>query len=149
MISAFDCWQKKWIKHAYSHGFQCFSKCFLDSGCEQNQHPPDMLPIRVIRSTRFPATGMTGMSNYININQWNVITYPCTNFNGGLKQRPLKLGHGRVITSHIKPWIALIIHSLISDEKNMLGEVGPNIFAGLLFMLSQIPPKTWRNKTSL
>ena len=32
--------------------------------------------------------------NCINVNQWDVITNPCHNFNGGLTKPPLKIGHG-------------------------------------------------------
>ena len=42
------------------------------------------------------------MSNSMHVKQWNVITHPCQNLNGGLVKLPLKLGHGWVITSFIK-----------------------------------------------
>ena len=38
--------------------------------------------------------------------QLDIITRPCPNFN-------IKLRHGWVITSHIKPWVTLLIHALI------------------------------------
>ena len=39
------------------------------------------------------------LSNYIRVKQWDIITHPCPNFNGGLVKPPLKLGHGWLITS--------------------------------------------------
>ena len=42
------------------------------------------------------------ISNYIHVKQWDVITHPCPNFNGGLIKPLLKLGHGWVITSQMK-----------------------------------------------
>ena len=38
---------------------------------------------------------------------------PCSEFNGGLFEPPRKLGHGWVITSHIKLWMQLVILALI------------------------------------
>ena len=52
--------------------------------------------------------------NNIHTFLWDVITHPCPNFNGSLVKLPLKLGHGWVITSHIKLWMLLCIHVLIS-----------------------------------
>ena len=39
---------------------------------------------------------------YTYVNQWDVITRPCHNSNGGIDKPPLKLGHGWVITSYKK-----------------------------------------------
>ena len=43
--------------------------------------------------------------NYINVKQRDIITSPCTIFNGGSVKPRLKLRYGRVITSHIKQWM--------------------------------------------
>ena len=50
------------------------------------------------------------ISDYIHSFQWDVITHPCSNFNGGLAKPPLKLGHGWVITSHRNYCVWLLIH---------------------------------------
>ena len=41
-----------------------------------------------------------GISNNIHCFLWNVITYTCSDFNGGLTKPPSKLAHVWVITSH-------------------------------------------------
>ena len=43
---------------------------------------------------------------------WDVITDPCSNFNGFLTYPPLKLGRGWVITSHCLTLTQLFIHAL-------------------------------------
>ena len=55
-------------------------------------------------------------SHYSHIRQWDVITHPCHNFNGGLTKPPLKLGHGWVITSQMNQLVWLLIYALISVE---------------------------------
>ena len=58
----------------------------------------------------------TWICNYIHITGCrDIITHPCQNFNGGLAKPPLKFRHGWVIISHIKQWMWLLIHVLISD----------------------------------
>ena len=42
---------------------------------------------------------------------WNMIIYPCPNFNGGLSKPPLKLGNGCVITSYDFIWMCQRIHT--------------------------------------
>ena len=51
---------------------------------------------------------MTWISNHIYVKQWDVLTPPCPNLNGGLVRLPLKLGHGWVIASQRKHWIYLL-----------------------------------------
>ena len=41
---------------------------------------------------------------------WDVIIHQCCNFNDDFVKLPLKLGHGWVITSHVKLWIWLQQH---------------------------------------
>ena len=53
-----------------------------------------------------PCLNLTEITVWISIYthnfMWNVITHPCPTFNGGFTKPPLKLGHGWVITSHMK-----------------------------------------------
>ena len=44
---------------------------------------------------------MTGIINYIHMQQWDVAKHACPNFNNGLIELPLQLGQGLVITNHI------------------------------------------------
>ena len=53
------------------------------------------------------------MSQSYRIKLWDALCHPCPNFNGGLIKPPLKLGHGWVITSHMKQWMLLFV-SLLS-----------------------------------
>ena len=46
-----------------------------------------------------------GISNYIHLTQFYVISHPCPNFNSGLLKPPLKLGYGEVITYHVQDMI--------------------------------------------
>ena len=57
---------------------------------------------------------MLWIDNYIHIKAWHVITPPCYNFNRDSAKPPLKLRNGCIITSHIKLWVWLLIHALIS-----------------------------------
>ena len=41
------------------------------------------------------------ISNFMSSFRWNVIPYPCFNFQCNLVEQPMKLGHGWIITSHI------------------------------------------------
>ena len=40
---------------------------------------------------------------------WDVITHACINFKSILAKLPVKLGHGREITSHRKVWIVIVL----------------------------------------
>ena len=44
----------------------------------------------------------TWISNHIYLKQWDIITYPCPNFNGCLVMPPLKSGHLPYKTIHVK-----------------------------------------------
>ena len=50
----------------------------------------------------------------INMNYWDQNVFRGLKFSSGLVKVPLKLGHGWVITSHVKLWLYVLIHPLIS-----------------------------------
>ena len=60
--------------------------------------------------------------------QWDVITHPYSNFNGGLNKPPLKLEHGWVITSHLKQWMWLLISGLIWITVSKMGSGMQNMW---------------------
>ena len=81
------------IPHRYEHGFVvfCFNVITL------------IFLNRIVRG-RYPyssdcSTGIWAIVwsiDYIHVKQWDVITHPCPNFNGGLVRQPLMSGHGWV-----------------------------------------------------
>ena len=56
---------------------------------------------------------LTEINSSMNFLMWDVIIYPCPNFNTNLIKPLLKCGNGRVITSHEIVWLHFLIHSLI------------------------------------
>ena len=62
-------------------------------------------------------------SNYIHVKQWVMITHPCPIFEGKL----LKLGHGWLITSLIKPWASCQIRNIAgAHAPGMPGTFSPS-----------------------
>ena len=58
--------------------------------------------------------------------RWNAITHPCPSVNGGSMKLPLRLAHRRVITSHMKQWLWLLLNVLVSAEPSLIARfMGP------------------------
>ena len=55
----------------------------------------------------------TRISNYIHIKQWYIITHPCSTFYGDLVKPSLPLGHVCFVTTHVRQWVWLFMHTLI------------------------------------
>ena len=55
-----------------------------------------------LRKTIKPALWSSLINHHIHVKQWDAITHQCFNVNRGLAKPPLMLGHGWLITVHIK-----------------------------------------------
>ena len=62
------------------------------------------------------------ISNHIHSLPWDVSTYPCSHFDGGLSKPPLKLGNGWVIIFHSSIWMFIGACESRRNERN-----GPNL----------------------
>ena len=65
----------------------------------------------------------------LHYHMWNVIIYPCANFNRGLTKPPFRSGYAWVITSHCSMWIFSITHAVIlmPDLPISLSKTGPSL----------------------
>ena len=81
--------------------------CIFWDGITNHNHP-GLVSSTGIRCAR------AWICNYIHSSIWDVITHPCPNFNGILKELPLKLRHGWISTRHCFVWSWLWTHALKS-----------------------------------
>ena len=59
------------------------------------------------------------INNHEHYLMWDIITKSRPNINGDLAKQPLRLGHGRVITSHCIAWIWLLIHTVNKADSRL------------------------------